>query len=268
MGKIVRILLLLVSLPMLSQVKSKRIVVDTIAFSIDYRKYQKVGLDSVRSIYHNQEKRIKAGGFVNQYDAISRLFELKDIQCVSIPTFKLKKGDQPFGLKSCIEDYIDFNQDFRFQQVFLYKDDVAINYVQIPDFKFELSRIHQGRVPYVFNKKDYENNVLQSFIDAKNALAIKKINARLKSSPENTFFTIFGLNGLLFEIDKQTGLLYVSITGPGSSRDKELANDYLLKYAGIEQINDMINGMYVSDKLYEGSKKCPKKRRKVVFKIN
>jgi hypothetical protein len=268
MDKIVKILVVLLSMSMsmFSQVKSKKIAADTIVLAIDYDQYRKVGLDSISRIYYNQQKRIMDGEITNVHNAISTLFALKDLECNSIPTFKLKKTDEPFDMKSSIETYIDFNQDFRFQQITISLGDKVINCVSIPNIDLELSRMHKGKIPYTFDKTNYDNQILRQFINSEDSYFIKKRNSIMKANPENLFFTIFGLRGLLFEIDKKTGVLFVSNMNPGLFWERENANDFLVKHLGVEQINDVANGLYDLDKLYEGSKKCPKKRRKIVFK--
>lgn len=259
--------MVLFSIPVFSQVSPNKRVTDTIAITIDYEQYRKVGLDSVRSIYRTQKKRIKEGRLANQPDAIARLFELKDIECVSIPMFKLRKKEPPFGLRSCIEDYIDFNQDSGLQQVLMYKQNIAVNFIEIPNFEFELFRTHQGEIPFTFDKADYENKVLKHFIDAGHTDYIQWMGDILKGNSENTFFTIFGLRNLLFEIDKKTGVLYVNVLDHTLRRDRAIANEFISKFVTVEEVNDIVNGVYLSNKDYGLPKKSKKKRKNVVLKV-
>lgn len=267
MGKVIKFLVVLFSLPVFSQVNPKKAVTDTVAVTIDYEQYRKVALDSVRSIYRNQKKRIKEGRFANQPDAIATLFELKDIECVSIPMFKLRKREPPFGLRSCIEDYIDFKQDSGFQQVLMYKQNIGVNFIEIPNFEFGSFRIHQGEIPSTFDKTDYENNVLKHFIDAGHTNYIQLMSDILKGNSENTFFTIFGLRDLLFEIDKKTGLLYVNVLNHNLKRDRVIANEFLSKFVTVEEVNTIINGLHLPNKDYGLPKKSKKKRRSIVLKV-
>jgi len=266
MKVIVRLLMILFSLQMFSQGHIRNFKNDSITVSIDYNKYRKVAYDSVKSIYMNQKRMINDNTFPNPKEAISELFKFEELEYTSIPVFKIKKSYKKFNSNSSFENFIDFTANFGFQKIILFNEKSIINYIDIPDFSFELSKMNKSNFRYTYDKFDYENKVLKIFINANNVDVIKLIEKIIKTRSKNTFFAIFGLNKLIFEIDKGTGLLYVNKISYSGNENRVLANDYIMNNVGLKKINDLAKDVYDTSETHKLNKKCTPKN--VIIKVN
>jgi hypothetical protein len=218
-----------------------------IEISFNRKLYDKIANDSVKQLYENQQLYYtKNPKSVNRKASISENYKFEELKLYSIPKFRLRKeARKNYQCKSNIESFIEFNEYNKYQDVLIYdKYDSIICTVDIPNFYSELSRINNPDLDFYFDNNSYNENVLELFLSFPNTYHHKQINKILKDRRQSFLFTIFGIDSVLFEIEKETGQLYANWIGTGSIRNRMLANDYIRKYIGRKVIREFASGNY------------------------
>jgi len=262
------LVILFVSFSGISQVVPD-IRTDIIEFSYDSKGYSKIAYDTIKQIYNNQHQYfLKNHDRANRINAISEIYKLEDLSFYSIPKFRLvKDAGKKYNCKSNIENFIEFEETYKYQDVLIYSKNEVICKVDIPNFYYELGRINNPSLTSYYGKEEYISEVLEMFLSFPLAYSHTLIEKMLSERPQNFFFTIFGIQSVIFEIDKHTGLLFANWIGTGSNRDKRmLANDYIRKFIGKKNIQKFASGEYDSGD-YSAPCKTIKKQNKIIIKV-
>ncbi|MES2573411.1 MAG: hypothetical protein V4572_00580 [Bacteroidota bacterium] len=250
--------------------------------------YTKVAKDTIKIIYDKQLKYISDNLNISTLTFISKSYRLEDLDLYSVPVFKLKNETyNRYDLSQNIEGYIDFEPNYTFQRIYIYTQDTLLNFIQIPDFRFESLKVHDPDEYFPRYKNDRNEKLMHKFtfspsyskqyrskyINDKPSIYQQSINRIRKSG--NFYFMIYGLTTELFEIDNLTGILYVNdiYFVHGRERNKRLpANEYILKYIGANVIKQLSRGYFDGKEepiahlyYYEESNKKYNANRKKVF---
>ncbi|HMK06158.1 MAG TPA: hypothetical protein VK476_01425, partial [Flavobacterium sp.] len=173
----------------------------------------------------------------------------------AIPKFRLRKeASKEYQCESSIESFIEFNERIKYLDIVILnekKENICI--VEVPNFYYEQSRINNPSLTYSFDKTDYHQKVLEQFLSFPDGYMNKEIWKNISERNNNFFFSIYGINSVLFEIEKSTGVLFANWVGTGSIRERMVANDYVRKYIGQKAITEFASGNYDSGKI---SKPC------------
>lgn len=202
-------------------------------FSFDRKVYDYIAQDSVKQIYNNQAKYfLNNPNRADLKTSISENYKFESLSFYSIPKFRLiSDAAKKYNCNSNIENFIEFNEYIKYQDVVILNDKMeSICIVDIPNFYYEQSRINNPDLTYSFDKKDYNEKVLEQFLSFPDGYVNKEIWRNITERKMNFFFTIYGIDSVLFEIDKGTSLLFANWMGTGSNRKRMVANDYIRKY--------------------------------------
>lgn len=240
MAKIIFISLLLPFLAV-CQVEKLNNGKDYISFSYNQSVYNKIAVDTIKSMYLNQKKMQDSSHSMSS-ESICVKYNLNDIKVQIIPKFRLKRvANELYSCDKNIEEFIEFEEKFKYMSVVLLKDNQYISMQTIPHPYFEIERINNPDFRLKVDKFVYEESILKNFMS--NELYLANIQKDIEKRSGNFFFGIYGLWDVIFEIDIKTGILYANRYG----YDKVvhmLANDYLRQYEGETKIKELARGYY------------------------
>ena len=215
---------------------------DSISFSFNRKSYEQRAKDSVKVVFDKQIAYFKSTKKISpNKNQVALNLNWSDLKFYSIPKYRLKRAaSKLYNCKSNIENFICFEEYSKYQDVLILKDTSIVNVLDVPNKYFELDRIYNP-CELTMSLEEYNAYVLEHFLifpEGKNYYRI------MNQEKEKFFFTIFGLEGTLFEFDRLKGILFASWIGPGLNTGIMLANDYLKKYVGEVTIRDLANGYY------------------------
>ena len=219
-------------------------------FTYNNNVYEKIAKDSIKVLYDRQkiyytknESEIDKAFYDN---AISLKYNYGDLNYIIIPKYRLMRdADKKYNCKSNIENFIVFNESCKYFRAVIEVDNKIIGNVEVPNFIFEFQRIYTPDVftTYLNGNWSYLNQYLHRFI-------VNEYPPNydfLKTRKSNFFFELYGLDDVVFEIDKETGLLYANYFGfytDYTSSGRILANDFIRKYIGQNIIIALASGNY------------------------
>ncbi len=238
-----KIIFMLFLFPILAfcQVKEVERKSDTLSFFYDSSVYQKIAQDTIKSMYLNQKKMLKYSNSMGD-DIIALKYNLSDISVEIIPMFRLKRiANEFYTCDKNIENYIEFEEKYKFMSAILLVDNKYIEMQTIPHPYFEMERINNPDFRLKVDRFVYEESILKGFIA--NEVYLSNIQKDIKKRNNNFFFGIYGLWDVIFEIDIETGLLFANKYDYGSVLHLP-ANDYLRKYEGEMKIRELARGYY------------------------
>jgi len=214
---------------------------EEITFSYDESVYQKIAKDTIIKMYNNQKNMIQFTKTLGD-DAISVKYNLNELSFVVIPKFRLKRvANELYTCEKNIEDFIEFDEKYKYMSVILVKDKKYITMQTIPHPYFETEKINNPDFRLKVDKFVYEESILKNFIS--NELYVNIIQKDIEQRSSNFFFGIYGLWDVIFEIDSLTGLLYANKYDFDSIIHLP-ANEYLIKYEGQTKIKELARGYY------------------------
>lgn len=224
-----------------------------IEFSFNRTLYNKIANDSIRQIYTNQQKYLISNpNSVNRKTSITEIYKFEDLSFYAIPKFRLRKeASKEYQCKSSIENFIEFNERIKYLDIVILnnkRENICI--VEVPNFYYEQSRINNPSLTYSFDKTDYHQKVLEQFLSFPDGYMNKEIWKNITERNNNFFFSIYGINSVLFEIEKSSGILYANWVGTGTIRKRMIANEYIGKYIGQKAIREFASGNYDSGNNY------------------
>lgn len=210
-------------------------------------KYQALASDSLKGIFNDQrEYNKKFPGSVNTDNFISLKYDLKDLHLKSIPKFRIKnRAVTAYNSPDNIEDFIEFSEPYKYQDALIYDDKQnLLTVIEVPNFYYELGRIHNPSLDYRYEKDDYAAKVIDQFLSFPDSYKHKAINRMLMERPNNFFFTIFGIRDVIFEVDHKSNLVFANWLGVGSKNERIPASLYVMKYLGEQYIKQIASGNY------------------------
>lgn len=240
MAKITLLLLLLPSLVISQVTNISHHDNDSISFSYSKKIYQEIAYDSIKRLYNDQYNYYGKEGVAAYVYPVSTLYKWEELSLLSIPYFRLaRRANKEYDCERNIESFIEFEERNKYQNVIVMAKEVALTSVLIPDLSFEVERI--------FNPGDatrVDGSVYKAMLQSFQATPqyFKNYTDILEGRKEHFFFGIYGLRGVLFEIDSKTGLLYANKMD--WKVERLLANDYLRKYEGELKIRELARGYY------------------------
>lgn len=279
------LILLLIANVTFSQSHDKnKIKADTIHREYDMSCYSKIAFDTISRLY-NLQKELSKINPKDHYKGISNTYTLEELDLYSVPMFKIKKEANQYSLKKNIEEFIDFRQDCKFQEIYIFKGDTIIQHTEIPNFYMESLKLYDPLEEYEMDLMMMREKGLTSwFVYTNNYKEYpevkKKFNGRfsiIKKDSDNFYFKVFGLPYELFEIDKKTGKLYISWIGFGNvdnlkGKERLPANEYIQKYIGEDVFKELARGYFNNIEHYaeykESCKKYKKNDKQVILKFN
>ncbi len=221
--------------------------VRTIAFLFNKGLYEKIVKDSINLLYDRQKDYFRENSkAVGQNVAISLNYNFKELEYRSMPIYRLARYmQQEYVCGSNIEEAIVFNEYPKYQYVYFINKGHLLCRLNVPNLMFEYARIYSPTKHTSIAKIDYVSNYLQTFLafpssyndfERRYALNINK----------NFCFKIMGLNGVIFEVDSETGVLYANYFGEEIDEviPRMLANEFIWKYIGEKKIREIASGYY------------------------
>lgn len=220
-----------------------------VLFTYNNNVYEKIAKDSIKVLYDRQKTYYTKNeseidkAFYNY--AISLNYNYEDLDYIIIPKYRLERdAERKYSCKSNIENFIVFNESCKYFRAIIDVKDKIIGDVSVPNFIFEFQRIY---TPDVFTMSLNENRwYLREYLNR--FVVYENTNYDfIKTKKSNFFFELYGLNDVVFEIDKETGLLYANYFGfytNFTSSGRILANDFIRKYLGEKIIIALAKGDY------------------------
>ena len=215
------------------------------SFDFDKIKYHKIAEDSLKNIYEKQKEFYSDEiNVLNKENAISQKYEINELSFISLPIFKLNKKAKNYNYCEDFSFYIEFKDPLNEQRLMILNSKNEIISLQdLPQFDFKVSSLFPNQRSLKRDKQDYENLVLKQFLDTPSAFPFKLIKQQFVERPNNFFFRILGFRFEIFEIDLNTGELFVNYFG--SRREPRLEiKDYLKKYVDKRIIKDIANNIF------------------------
>lgn len=269
MEVIYKLCLLLMSVFSIAQTKN---VSSNILINYNKNIYHKIAKDSVKSVYNRQFAYLKTKqDFLNKNEAIALNYKFENLNLKSIPIFRIKrKANLFYNCDSAFENCIEFDEFNKYQEIIILDNKKYLTSYTVPNKLAEIERINNPDDELKFDKITFEMTVLDNFLAFPDSYS--KLTYNLISASDNFFFKIFGLDGVLFEVDKNDGFLYARWIWEGKKSEKMFANDYILKFEGVTKIKELAKGNYIDTELYSTPQKSPcenlvNERNKVILKI-
>jgi hypothetical protein len=260
-------------LPFISMAQKTNDKTDKVLINYEKNIFLKIATDSIKDIYNKQYTYLKAKqDFLNKNEAISLNYKFEKLNFKSIPIFRIKgKASLLYNCDSAFENFIEFEEFNKYQETIILDNKNYLTSLTIPNKLAEIERINNPDNELKFDKTTYEMTVLDNFLAFPDSYA--KLTYNLISASNNFFFKIFGLDGVLFEVDKNDGFLYARWIWEGKKSEKMLANDYILKFEGVTKIKELAKGNYTETELYSTPEKFPcddlvYKKNKIILKVN
>jgi hypothetical protein len=221
--------------------------INLIEFDFQSTVYEKMATDSVKTLYNRQKEyyfKNKEAIHESIYNkAISLNYPLDELDFHIIPKYRLyRDAEKKFNCKSYIENFIVFNEPNKYLKVLIKAKDNFIGVVDVPNYIFEYQRIYTPDVFTIHLRTQYVTSYLNEFVFT-NMSKYKIIQER----KENFFFELYGLDNIIFEIDKNSGLLYANYFGMFIDEEvvpRMLANEFIRKYIGEKIIIELAKGNY------------------------
>lgn len=218
---------------------------DTIKFVYPKDIYRSIAKDSVKKLYdkqYNYFNKIKEDYDTSRLLSFNTKFE--ELDYYSIPMYRLyREGFEKYDCSKNIEDFIVFNEYNKYQTIIITRNKVVVSTVRVPNNLIEMNRIYTPDVFTTYAMNNYVQNYLESLEKyKKNNFYYRILNTN------NFFFKIFGLDDVIFEIDKETGILYANGYHEetyGKIEGRLPANDFLRKHIGEKVIKELCLGHYL-----------------------
>ena len=213
---------------------------DSITFGYNKAAYEKIALDTIKSMYDTQIKLLHEGNVLSD-EAVVKRIPWKDLEIVIIPKFRLKRNAaQLFTCTSNIENFIEFKEKNRYMSVIIEAENKFQTMITVPHPYFEIERTNNPDWRLAVTKTVYED-IVRTFLVIPEYYA--KIQKMLVEKKNNYFFGIYGLWDVILEIDTTTGELYANKIDYGNIL-RLPANEYIRKYEGSAKIKAIANGYY------------------------
>lgn len=222
---------------------------DTIYFHFDKNTYMSIAKDSIRKLYDNQYNY-----FYNKKESydISRLMsfnsKFEELNFFLIPMYRLyRDGYEKYDCSKNIENFIDFNEYNKYQMVYVCTKNNLYSIIEVPNRLIEQDKIYTS-----FKEKNKNEFLFTSYLETllANKEVIKSKTIRIFNADvlNNFFFKLYGLEDVIFELDKKTGVLYANIYHDeiyGIKERKLPVNDFIRKYVGEKVIKELCLGHYL-----------------------
>ncbi|KIA99666.1 hypothetical protein OA88_19095 [Flavobacterium sp. JRM] len=257
---------------------------DTIKINFNNPKYVNIAFDSLKKRFNFQRELYEREIIkTNKEENISLKYKFDDLHFYSIPIFKIKKEGVIFSNKKNIEYFINFKSPSLMQSVVVLDNESNIlTVIDIPDLNFVLQSDNPTKLEFKLDKLDTEKIIYNSLLSFPKSY--KKLSDFLKTKESTFIFKIFGIENVIFEVDKKNNQLYASYIGnlggllfsdevvkKGTKKSHMLADEYILKYIGSRKIRSLAKGEYESipqeEKDNEFKKKLLQKNKEIFIEV-
>lgn len=223
---------------------------DTVYINYSKEIYNKIAMDSLKFVYNLQNKFASSISKKDRQRLLFTNYRIQDLELFSIPMYRIfSDAEKQYDCDDNIENFIAFEEHLIYQEVLVFHDKKIITHFSVPDYFDERERIQNPSAemePY-FSDKPRKNDRIKKLSNSYTGRYFIDWNSVInyKNKKDNFYFMIFGLDGVLCEVNKEDNLVYSYDLNAGADSSKKLLNEYIRKNKGIDIIRQLSRSYYI-----------------------